>query len=152
MGRGKGSARRKPTKLVVPPEYAANIDATPQRLAKGDEYEFVNPAEIDSSEQPIGRTRRFGKLSQLDKWHVAQVITQRQFWAGHTYRVLHRGAFALPRVVSSYGERTTGGETDYGLARNAAQARARQKWRDARANISVRYLGSIDRLLLQNAL
>ncbi|MGJ3630153.1 hypothetical protein AB5I41_31145 [Sphingomonas sp. MMS24-JH45] len=75
-----------------------HIDCTPERLAKGDASEFINPAIIDSSEQPIGHTRRFHKLSKLDRWHKAGVITQRQFVAGDEYRTLHMRAVSVPRA------------------------------------------------------
>lgn len=129
-----------------------HIDCTPERLAKGDASEFINPAIIDSSEQPIGHTRRFHKLSKLDRWHKAGVITQRQFVAGDEYRTLHMRAVSVPRVVASYGERTSAGECDYGLARTAAQARARQRWRAARDNVPMQLLGIADRLLIHDSL
>lgn len=128
------------------------LDATPERLAKGDASEFVNPAIIDSSEQPIGRARRFFRESRLDRWHKAGVITQRQYTAGDEYRTLHMRAVSVPRVVASYGERTSAGETDYGLARTAAQARARSRWRAARDNVPPRLLGVLERLLIHDAL
>ena len=128
------------------------FDATPERLAKGDASEFINPAIIDSSEQPIGNARRFFKLSKLDGWHKSGVITQRQFSAGEQYRALQARAVSIPRVVASYGERTSAGECDYGMARTAAQARARQRFRAARDNIPTRLLGIADRLLIHDNL
>lgn len=132
--------------------YAAQIDATPERLSKGDEAGFVNPAEIDSSEQPIGRVRRILTRPRLDRWHSSGVITQRQYAAGDRYRTLHQRAFTEPRVVSSYGERTTGGESDYGLARTDAQRQAREKFRLARQCVPSDMLGFIDRFILKNSL
>lgn len=129
-----------------------HMDATPERLAKGDASEFINPAIIDSSEQPIGNTRRFFKMTKLDRWHKSGVITQRQFTAGDEYRNLQMRAVSIPRVVASYGERTSAGECDYGLARTAAQARARQRFRAARDNIPTRLLGIADRLLIHDNL
>jgi hypothetical protein len=144
----RSGARRK---RRGPKQYAA-VDATPERFAKGDAAEFVNPAEIDSSEQPIGRVRRFVTRPRLDRWHTSGVITQRQYSAGDRYRTLHQRAFSEPRVVSAYGERTTGGEPDYGLARTDAQQKARERFRMARLCVPADILGFIDRLLLKNNL
>lgn len=128
------------------------FDATPERLAKGDASEFINPAIIDSSEQRMGRVRRFSRESTLDRWHKSKMITQRQFTAGEEYRTLHERAMALPRVVASYGERTSAGECDYGLARTIAQARARSRWRAARNAIPRDMIGFVDRFLIADAL
>lgn len=145
-------SRRKQKRARMAFVREQHIDCTPERLAKGDASEFINPAIIDSTEQPIGRTRRFHRLSKLDRWHKAGVITQRQFVAGDEYRSLHMRAVSVPRVVASYGERTSAGECDYGLARTAAQARARQHWRAARDNIPSQQLGVADRLLIHDNL
>lgn len=128
------------------------LDATPERLTKGDASEFINPAIIDSAEQPIGRTRRFHRASRLDRWYAGGVITQRQFMAGDEYRTLHARAISVPRVVASYGEHTSGGENDYGMARTAAQARARARYRAARDNVPPEMLGFLDRLLIHDTL
>jgi hypothetical protein len=128
------------------------VDCTPERLAKGDASEMVNPAKIDSSEQPIGLTRRFRRTPHLDRWHKGQIIDQRQWWAGDAYRKLYEGSQTMPRVVASYGERTTGGECDYGLARTDAQRRRRVAFRAARGAIPLDVLGMIDRLLLRDEL
>lgn len=127
-------------------------DATPERLAKGDAWEFVNPGKIDSSEQPIGRARRFIRADHLARWHNAEIITQRQWWAGEAYRKLHESIEKMPKVVASYGERTTGGQTDYGMARTAAQARRRRSFRDARGDVSAALIGMLDLFVLRNAL
>jgi hypothetical protein len=145
------AARRRRHREALAPRIEV-VDATLERLSKGDDWEMINPAKIDSNEQPIGLTRRFFKTPRLDRWHRGEVITQRQWWAGDTYRKLHERAQALPRVVASYGERTTGGETDYGMARTAAQARARTEWRSARSSIPFEILGFMDRLLIHDSL
>jgi hypothetical protein len=144
----RGGAKRK---RRGPKGYPA-VDATPERFAKGDTAEFINPAEIDSSEQPIGRVRRFVNRPRLDRWHISGVITQRQYSAGDRYRTLHQRAFSEPRVVSAYGERTTGGQPDYGLARTDAQQQAREKFRMARLCVPSDMLGFIDRFILKNSL
>jgi hypothetical protein len=143
----RGGAKRKRARVLE-----AVIDATPERLAKGDESIFVDPAKIDSSEQRIGYVRQFRKETRLDQWHRRLIISQRQYAAGHEYRSLHMRAIATPRVVASYGERTTGGETDYGLARTDAQARARSRWRGAREAIPRDMIAFLDRLLIHDSL
>jgi hypothetical protein len=133
----------------------ARVEPTSQRLQQmtgGEKLEYVDPAKIDSSEQPIGRTPHIRRVSHLDRWHTAGVITQRQWWAGDAYRKLYEGAQSLPRVVASYGERTTGGELDYGLARTDAQARRRVSFRHARSAIPVTVVGMLDRMILRNDL
>lgn len=145
MGKPKRRSRARP-------EGERQQDATPERLAKGDAFEFVNPGQIDSSEQPLGRARRFTRVIHLDRWHRASMITQRQWWAGVAYRTLHEGVQKTPRLCAAYGERTTGGETDYGMARTMAQARKRRAFRAARASIDTHLLGTLDRFILQNAL
>lgn len=143
----RGGAKRKRARVLE-----AIIDATPERLAKGDDSIFVDPAKIDSSEQRIGYVRQFRKETRLDQWHRREIITQRQYAAGHEYRSLHMRAIATPRIVASYGERTTGGETDYGLARTDAQARARSRWRQARESIPRDMIAFLDRLLIHDSL
>lgn len=128
------------------------IDATPERLAKGDESEFVNPAEIDSK-QTIALTRRF-RSSHLDRLYrkddPSSKLSWAQYYAGDWYRNLHaRCHFALS-VVASYGERTSAGEPSYGLARTEAQARARQQYREARQHWPEGMTGFMERLLIRN--
>jgi hypothetical protein len=141
----RGRKKRVQSTLIV-------VDATPERLAKGDGFEFINPATIDSAEQRIGHVRRFRKESRLDRWHSTGVITQRQFSAGHEYRMLHHRAISIPKVVASYGESTTCGETDYGMARTVAQAKARDRFRAARTAIPMMMVGFLDRLLINDSL
>jgi hypothetical protein len=143
----RGGAKRKRVRIAE-----EVIDATPERLAKGDESVFIDPAKIDSSEQRIGYVRQFRKESRLDQWHRREIITHRQFIAGHEYRSLHMRAIATPRVVAAYGERTTGGESDYGMARTDAQARARSKWRAARDAIPREMVAFLDKLLIHDSL
>jgi hypothetical protein len=149
---GKRARLKNRARLANGRANSFHFDATPERLAKGDASEFINPAIIDSAEQPIGRARRFHKMTRIDRWHRGGVITQRQFMAADQYRTLHARAISVPRVVASYGEATSGGETDYGMARTAAQARARSRFRAARSNIPVPMLGFIDGLILHDNL
>jgi len=132
------------------------IDATPERLGKGDDFDFINPAKIDSSEQPIGLTRRF-RSTHLDRLYrkddpERSRLTHRQYAAGDWYRSQHaRCSFAMA-VISSYGERTSAGEPSYGLPRSEAQARARQVWRTARSRFSIGMVGFMDRFLIHDEL
>lgn len=146
MARSRAAKRKR-----IPRPFEAPIDATPERLAMCDS-EFVNPAEIDSSEQAIGYVRRLKAMTRLDRWHRGGVITQRQFDAGNWYRTVYEAGCVEPRVVASYGERTTGGENSYGLARNHRQLEARQALREARSVFCRDMVGFMDRLLLRDAL
>lgn len=143
MGRGRRKQR-----TVVRIEH---IDATPERLAKGDESEFVNPAHIDSGEQPIGLTRRF-RASHIDRLHRNGKLTWVQWYAGDWFRnEHHRARFGLA-VVASYGERTSAGENSYGLPRTEAQLRARRNVMAARAEFPPHMIGFMERLLIHDAL
>lgn len=127
------------------------IDATPERLAKGDPFEMINPAEIDSKEQPIGRVRRF-RSSHLDRLYQANRLSWTQWYAGDWYRNQHaRCHFALS-VVASYGEQTSASEPSYGLPRTEAQVRARKIFKAARDRLPPNMLGFMDRLLLYDDL
>lgn len=127
------------------------IDATPERLAKGDHSEMVNPAEIDSAEQPIGLTRRF-RSSHLDRLYRNDKLTWAQWYAGDWYRnEHHRARFGL-QVVASYGERTSAGENSYGLPRTEAQLRSRRAVMDARSQWPRSMQGFMDRLLIHDDL
>lgn len=158
MARGGAARKRKEKSLrmqmeaALPKRAEKPFDCTPERLTKGDSSDFVDPAKIDSSEQAIGRARQFRNLSRLDQWHRTGVIDQRQFTAGHEYRTLHMRATSTPRLVAAYGERTTGGERDFGMARTDAQARARMRWRQARDAIPRDMVAFLDRLLIHNSL
>lgn len=131
------------------------IDATPERIAKGDSA-FINPAEIDSSEQPIGLTRRF-QSSHLDRLYRPNAdknrpspLTYRQWYAGDWYRNQHaRCSFSLA-LIASYGERTSAGEPNYGLPRSEAQLRARSLFRMARLQFPQDMVGFMDRFLLHD--
>ncbi|MGK2908759.1 MAG: hypothetical protein ACSLE1_03020 [Sphingobium sp.] len=142
-------ARKRRTKTAA--AYVAHIDATPERLSKGDISEYVNPAEIDPVEQALGRVRRF-KASTLDRLHSNGKLTYPQFYAGELYRnAYHRAAIQLS-VVSSYGERTSAGEPSYGLPRTITQLKAREFVRDAKAQLPFEMRGFMDRLLIHDDL
>jgi hypothetical protein len=143
-------AKRKSAR-IKPVKHQTILDATPERLAKGDYSEFIDPAKIDSSEQPIGRVRRF-RASHLDRLYGRGTISGTQYDAGDWYRNQYaRSRFALS-CVGSYGERTSAGEPSYGLPRTEAQARARQMFRAARSKFPLADLSLIERLLIENEL
>lgn len=137
-----GPTRASRAKMVVP---------TDERLRKGDQVEWVNPAEIDSAEQGIGLTRRF-RASHLDRLLQAGRLTWVQWYAGDWYRNQHAAcAFALS-VVGGYGVPTSAGETSYGLPRTEAQARARQLYMRARQTLPLATREFVERLLLEDVL
>lgn len=143
------AARAKRRKAATP----VIIDVTPERLAKGDPSDQINPAEIDSSEQPIGLTRRF-RASHLDRLYrkddPKSPLAWEHWYAGDWYRTVHaRCGFNLS-VISKYGAGSGGGEISYGLARTEAQARARQIFRRARAVWPSDMVGFMDRFLLRD--
>lgn len=146
--RGKKTKLRpsKPTAVRI-----NQVDATPERLGKGDEFEFINPAKIDSREQPIGLVRRF-RASHLDRLHSNGRLSWVQWYAGDWYRNQHaRCSFALS-VVASYGEQTSASEPSYGLPRTEAQVRARRIFKRARDSFPRQMLGFMDRFLLYDDL
>src|SRR3546814_7664241 len=82
------------------------IDATPERLAKGDDSTFVNPAEIDSGEQHISLTRRF-TLSHIDRLYRNEKLTWEQWYAGDWYRTQYFIGAIGSRVTGAYEPRTS---------------------------------------------
>jgi hypothetical protein len=129
-------------------EPGGPVDATPERLAKGDDFDFVNPALIDPR-QPIGRARRF-RVSALDRMYGRNKIDWVQWYAGDCYRTAwHRAGVAI-NVVASYGERTSSTDLAYGLPRTMTQLRARRFVRDCRDQIPPEMRQSIDQLLIDD--
>lgn len=126
------------------------IDVTPERLAKSDFSEFVNPAEIDSGEQPIGRTRRF-RDSWIDRLYRRHLLTYAQWYACDWYQRVHAQAFAAPRVVADYGRGCGGlGDQSYGIAQSEAQASARQKYRAARDRLPSQMVQLVEKAVLHD--
>src|SRR3546814_8141683 len=70
-----GKVKRKASARV---EFVTAMEATPERLAKGDHSEMVNPAEIDDTEPAIARVRRF-RSSNLEPLHKNERLSSRQF-------------------------------------------------------------------------
>lgn len=156
----KRNYKRKPAKLVaandVPAIAADAMDATPERLKKGDIAEAVNPALSDSGKHSNTLVRRF-RSTHLDRLYKKDNpsksrFTDRQYAAGDWYRNTHaRCSFALS-VVASYGERTSAGEPSYGLPRSEAQLRARKLWMAGRKQLPVNMVGFMDRFLVYDEL
>jgi hypothetical protein len=119
------------------------LDATPERLAKSDHSEMVDPATIDSSEQPIGRTRRF-RDTWVDRLHRRGLLTDAQWYACDWYGKIHARAFAAPSVVADYGRSSGGGEQTYGIARSEAQAAARRQYRAARDRLPAQMVALVE--------
>lgn len=136
------------------PAFAiSGIDATPERMAKGESD--VVQALIDRAGERPGNARKF-RASHLDRLHKSGSISYYQWYAGNWYREQHdRCQFPLS-VVASYGERSGAGEYPgtfgYGLPRQEAQLRAREALRMARAQFPRDMVGFMDRLLIHDTL
>lgn len=125
------------------------VDATPERIAKGDDFEFINPALIDSSEQPNSYARRF-KSTTLDRLLRNGAITGRQFDAGDWLREQYERCGFETRVTASWQEPVSGGEPSCGLARTEFQASARRLYREALDAIPTHMLGYTVRLVIHD--
>jgi hypothetical protein len=141
--------RRRRIKRITTPQLETRLDATPERLAKGDHFEFVNPAEIDPREQELNRVRRF-RMSHLDRLHKAEKLSWVQWYAGDWYRNTHHRCAFGAKVTGSYGERTTGGVQEAGLPRTEAQWRARRDLAQAREQWSQAVREHMDRFLIED--
>lgn len=144
-------------------ETVQHIDATPERILRAvndagspsQAWDYVNPAEINSH-LPNTLVRRF-KSAHLDRFYNRtkpdqSVLSFRQWYAGDWYRNEHSRAGFGTSVISSYGERTSGGECAYGMPRTQRQADARLRWRNARQQFSRTMVGFMDRFLLHDEL
>lgn len=149
MARAKGKSRK--ARLAVSRSKAARIvDATPERLAKSDHSEFINPAEIDSSEQVIARVRRF-RDSWVDRLYRRGMLTYAQWYACGWYQRVHAQAFAAPRVVADYGRGCGGlGDQSYGIAQSEAMAAARRQYREARDRLPVQMVQLVEAVVLHD--
>ena len=128
------------------------VDATPERI-RMDESEWINPAEIDSGEQRISLARRF-RSNPLDRLYrkddPKSPLSWRQWYAGDCYRMMHHKARFILAVISSYGERTTGGEPSYGLPVTDTQLRARNDLSAARKQWPNGMQGFMERFIIHN--
>lgn len=153
MGRSKAKARR-----VRNGSAKGNVfrpfDATPERLAKigEDDSQIVNPALIDSSEQPIGRTRRF-RDSAVDRLHRRGALTYAQWYACDWYAKLHVAAFSLPRVVADYGRSHGGdGECNVGLPQSEAQLASRKLLLSVRCQLPPQMVRLFERVVIEDSM
>lgn len=131
----------------------SGIDATPERMAKGESD--VVQALIDRAGERPGNARKF-RASHLDRLHKSGSLNYYQWYAGDWYREKHtRCQFPLS-VVASYGERSGAGEYPgnfgYGLPRQEAQARAREDLRRAREQFPRDMVGFMDRFLIHDTM
>lgn len=142
--------KRAPRPRHEPGRQPSVLDVTPERLAKGDDHDFVNPALIDPR-QPIGRVRRF-RVSALDRLLRRGKIAWPLWYAGDCYRTAwHRAAIAI-NVVASYGEVTSRSEPSHGLPRTMAQLKARRFVRAMREQVPPDLRQLIDGLLIEDRL
>lgn len=141
-------ARRKQKAITT----EKRIDATPERLAMG-ESDMVNPAEIDSKEQPIGLTRRFSS-STIERLYKNERLSWRQFYAGQWYQQTYERCRFTGPGVAGYGERTGAGanpgDFGYGLPQQEAAVRARQELAKARGSFTPDMRGFMERLLIRD--
>src|SRR3546814_3031207 len=91
-----GKVKRKARARVA---FVTAMDATPERLAKGDHSAMFNPAEIDDSEQAIARVRRF-RLSHFDRLHKNGRLSWRQFCSGDWRSEEHTSELQSPMRMS----------------------------------------------------
>lgn len=141
---------RRKIKRVTPQRVALLLDATPERLAKGDQFDWVRPDGVDGCQRGINPTVRRFRMSHLDRLHNAGKLTQVQVYAGDWYRNTHHKCAFGAKVTGSYGERTTGGMQEAGLPRTEAQWRARQDFRQAREQWPQAMREHMDRFLLDD--
>jgi hypothetical protein len=128
------------------------LDATPERIARAYHSEQVNPAEIDSSEQPIGRVRRF-RDSAVDRLHRRGALTYAQWYACDWYVSLHAAAITTPRVVADYGRSHRGdGERNVGLPQSEAQLASRALLRTVRAKVLGTKVGVFEGLVVEDVM
>ncbi|KQM88644.1 hypothetical protein ASE67_02570 [Sphingomonas sp. Leaf23] len=143
--------KKKPRPVRVP--CPSGEDATPQRLAHGDHE--LSAGIIDRAGERTPLVRKF-RSSHLDRLHKSHAIDQAQWFAGNWYREQYARGATVMRVVASYGEHTGAGthpgDFGYGLPRQEAQVRARERWRRARDEMPMTEWGFMDRFLLHDDL
>ena len=133
-----------------PRDKGVLLDATPERLAKEPDAEIIEVRD-DRNRAGTVIVRRF-RSTHLDRLHKNGRLTLAQWTAGDWYRNKYEEGHPPLRVTAKYGEHVPGGEPDYGLARNAAQLRARDDWKKAREQWSREQQGYMDRLLIRDEL
>jgi hypothetical protein len=144
----RATSKRKPRKAPAAP-IVSGLDATPERLAKGDSDIVI--ALIDKAGERPGKARQF-RASHLDRLHKSGALSYAQFLAGDWYRTQHAMARFGGSIISSYEGRTSRSEPGYGLPSTERQLRARNQLAAARRVIPREMIGFIDRLLLHDEL
>jgi hypothetical protein len=138
--------KRRPRLQAV--EY---MDATPERLAKGDYSEIVQ-TKVEGQSARSTPTRRFNS-AKIDRLHKAGHLTWAQWYAGKWYAETAENANTAPPTVSGYGQGIGGSVTFYAfLPRNIQQLEARDKLHAARKEWPNGMQGFMERLLLRDAL
>lgn len=127
------------------------VDATPERIAKGDYSELVNPAEIDSSEQPIGLTRRF-RGSRLDSLYKNGKITYRAKLAGAWFEGVCERATINQKLNVNLNSNGGGGVVFDFLPRTDAQEKAQALRAWALKEVPENMRGFLLRLCTRNEL
>lgn len=127
--------RRRAARLLQPIDP---LGPTPEQQARH-RYEEIDPATIDSREQPIGRTKRNLSGTPLDRYRQRGGIDERQWRAGDRLRADHFLAGLQPRVVQSYSLGASGGgEAAWQIPASERQAVARARLRHALAAVGPR--------------
>lgn len=126
-------ARRRHRADRVLDGLAEAVEPTPEQRSRN-VYAEVDPAEIDSAEQPIGRAWRNLTATPLDRYRRRGLIDDRLWQAGERLRADFHRAQLGPRVTLSYAPPTGGGgDVGWQMPAGARQAEARDRWRRALA-------------------
>lgn len=144
-------ARGRKVKLKRKRPETEYMDATPERLAKGDYSEFIE-TKVEGQSARTTKARRF-KSSKLDRLHRSGHLTWTQHYAGDWYRTTAESATTAPSVVSGYGQGVGGSVTFYAfLPKNIQQMEARDRIHEARKAWPDGMHGFMDRLLIRDEL
>lgn len=141
---------RRKVKRIASDRVALLLDATPERLAKGDEFEWIRPDGVEEAKGGINPTVRRFRMAHLDRLHKAEKLTLVQWYAGDWYRNTHHKCAFGSKLTSSYGERTSSSDPAYGLPRTEAQYRARSDLRQAREQWPQAMREHMDRFLIED--
>ena len=126
------------------------LDATPERLAKGDHNEFIE-TKHEGSARTI-RTRKF-HAAKIDRLHRTGRLTWVQHFAGNWYRTKAEEARTEQSVISGYGQGVGGGVKFYAfLPRTNSALDAANQLRAARSQWPLGMQGFMDRLLIHDDL
>jgi hypothetical protein len=106
------------------------LGPTPEQQARN-RYEEIDPATIDSGEQPIGRVKRNLTGNPLDRYRQRGGLSERQWRAGDRLRADYFLAGLQPRVVQSYSLGSSSGDTGWQMPASERQAASRERLRKA---------------------